>query len=295
MRVRRSTHAWSPHGRDGRESGAVAFEPGPQSEDSLHPALSPWAGHRLREAADDVLESGGRRVDGTLQLGLLPGVLDESELVDHRVEPGRSGPDGGHPAGVPEPDVDGRVHAGEDPGRRLGARQELVPRVPVLATDAGEHGGFGQARSAAHPELPVPAVAVEVLAASGRAGSHVQDRLVARVPVRFQDQHMACLVLAGETGEPGVRGVRTEAVVRVEGRDGGEARRNDEPLAREPCGDAGAAGRCEGVGGNPGVGGAPGPGPARTHEGVQGRGHRQVVAAGGRAKSGLGHERNSSG
>ncbi|EMF02103.1 dsRNA-specific ribonuclease [Streptomyces mobaraensis NBRC 13819 = DSM 40847] len=240
---------------DGLVAGAVALGAGAQPEDAFDPALAARVRQGARKGADDVLEAGGGVVHGLLQLADLPGVLDEPQLAEH----------GGEFA------VAGGVAAGREGGVGLQGR----------AVDARRAFGLGGVRRAADPELAVPAVAVERRGAggAGRARPDVQHRLMAVRAVGLQDEDVAGLVLARQAGQPGVGAVRAEAEVAVVGADLRRTGGHDQPLAREARGEAGPAG---GGGVREGRPGAPGRRrygrPARSHEGRQFVGHRQVVA-----------------
>ena len=230
-------------GGDGVVAGAVASA---RARSPKTPSMwrSPrgWVSAR-GQGAYDVLESGGRVVDGELELADLPGVLDQAQF----------GQRGGQ-CGV----------AGGVPGRR-----QPVQAVQVRAADSGEAFGLGEVGTAAHPEFAVPPVAVELVAVAGGAGAQIQDRLVAVRPGRFEDQRVTRLVLPGEAGQPGVGAVRAETVVAVVGADLQLPGGYQQSLAREERGEPGTAGRCDGVGGHAGVGRKRGGRPAGAHEGRQ--------------------------
>ncbi len=227
--------------RDRVVPGAVPLRPGAQAEDPLDPPLAARVRQGARQRPYDVLETGRRVVDGELELPDLPGVLDQAQLGERggqfRVRPGIAA--------------------------RRGAEV-----VQVGAAQAGQPPGLRQVGAAADPELPVPAVPVELLVAvrTRGAGAQVQHGLVAVRARGLQHQDVAHLVLAREPGQPGVRAVRAEAVVAVVGADLELAGRDDQPLARKARREPGAPGRGDLVRADPRGVGEGGRRPVGGHE-----------------------------
>src|SRR5690606_2416870 len=113
-------------------------------------------------------------------------------------------------------------HPAQYPGR---ARQLQLAQVG--AVDLVELRRLRQVGPAAHPELAVAAVAVELLALlPGGARPDVQDRLAGRL----DHEHLARLARACQVREGAVR---AEPVVAVVAADLERARRDDEPLPGE--------------------------------------------------------------
>lgn len=90
----------------------------------------------------DILEAGGGVIDGLLELCHLPVVLDQPQLAEY-------GGEFGVMSGVP-----------------VGPAADEV--VQVRTAEAGEPPGLGQIGAAAHPELAVAAVPVELAPAVPR-------------------------------------------------------------------------------------------------------------------------------
>lgn len=141
-----------------------------------------------------------------------------------------------------------------------------------------------------HPELAVPAVAVELVAAVGarRARPHVQHRLVSGTG-RLHDEHVAGLVLAGQAGQPGIGAVRAEAVVAVVAADLQLPCGHEESLTGETGRKPRPASRHDLMPRHPEVPGQRGRGPVGGHEGGEFETDGKVVAAGVEARGALGH------
>ncbi len=269
--------------RDGLVSRAVPLGPRAQVEDPLDPAFAAGVAQGVGQGAYHVLEAHRRVVDGELELAHLPGVLEQPEFGERGVQLGVSG---GGVGTLGQQAVDAGVDAGEEPGRRLRSGEEPGQFVQGSAAQPGQRGRLVQVGPAAHPELAVAAVAVEVAGVPGGAGADVEQRLVAVRAGRFEDEDMVGLLLAGQAGQPGVGAVRAEAVVGVVRPDLERSGGYDQPFAREARRQPLDPARQQGAAGHPRVGGQRGGRPAGGHEGVQGRRDRQVVAA--RVRSGGG-------
>lgn len=216
--------------RDGLVPRAVAFAPGAQLEHALDPAFAPGVAQRVGQCARDVLEARRGVVDGQLELADLPGVLPQPEFGERGVQLGV--PCRGVGPGASRPSTWASTPH-EQTGRRLRAGEELRQVVEVGAAQPGQRRRLVQVGAAADPELAVAAVAVEVAGVPGGAGADVEHRLVPFRAGGFEDQDVVGLLLAGQSGQPGVGAVRPEPVVGVVRADLERPGGYHEPLSRE--------------------------------------------------------------